>query len=361
MEQKTQENFQGQTFFIGLDVHKKQWTVTIRTQRLALKTFSMNPSPEELHRYLQRTYPGGRYQSVYEAGFCGFWIHQELVRLGIENMVIHPPDVPTSHKEKQAKSDPRDSRKLSRELENHSLTGIYVPSEASQQLRSLCRLRERHVRSLTRVKNRIKGHLHFYGIPIPSHQKMTHWSGKFVRWLNTIQFSSPPATDYLRLCVLELEGHRRRLVEIMRLLRQYCRQEEHKEPMRWLMSVPGIGWVLAVTLYTELITMDRFPSLDRLASYVGLVPSVTSSDEHETDHGLTCRHNQYLRHLLIEAAWVAVRKDPTLLHSFTQLTRRMGKKQAIVRIAKKLLNRIRAVWKHQICYVMHPVGESEAP
>jgi transposase len=188
---------------------------------------------------------------------------------------------------------------------------------------------------------------------------MTHWSGNFIQWLKTIQFSSPPAADYLRLCVVELEEHRRRLAEIMRLLRRYCQQDEHKKPVQWLLSVPGVGPVLAVTLYTELITMDRFPSLDTLASYVGLVPSITSSDDRETDHGLTSRHNQYLRHLLIEAAWVAVRKDPNLLHSFTQLTQRMGKKQAIVRIAKKLLNRIRGVWKHQTCYVIHTEGTEE--
>jgi transposase len=156
--------------------------------------------------------------------------------------------------------------------------------------------------------------------------------------------------------VLELEEHRRRLAEIMRLLRRYGQQEAHQKPLQWMLSVPGVGPVLAITLYTELITMDRFPSLDKLASYVGLVPSVTSSDDHETDHGLTCRHNRYLRHLLIEAAWVAVRKDPNLLHTFTQLTQRMNKKQAIVRIAKKLLNRIRSVWKHQTCYVIHAEG-----
>lgn len=351
MAQKTQENFKGQTFFIGLDVHKKQWTVTIRTQGLALKTFSMNPSPKELKRYLQRTYPDSTYKSVYEAGFCGFWIHWELVRLGIANMVIHPPDVPTSHKEKQAKSDPRDSRKLSRELENQSLTGIYVPTEAQQHLRSLCRLRERQVQHLTRVKNRIKSHLYFYGIPLPAPYKEARWSGGFVNWLKTVRFSSPPATDYLRLCLLELEEHRQRMVEIMRLLRRYCRQEEHKEPMRWLMSVPGIGFVIGVTLYTELMTITRFPSFDRFASYVGLIPSVTSSDERSSDHGLTRRHNRHLRHLLIEAAWVAVRKDPALLYTFTTLTRRMKKKEAIVRIAKKLLRRIRYVWKHHTCYV----------
>lgn len=194
---------------------------------------------------------------------------------------------------------------------------------------------------------------------MPSHSSTAHWSGRFVAWLKTVEFSSPPAADYVRLCLVELEEHRRRLVEIMRLLRRYGRQAPHQEPLRWLLSVPGIGFVTAVRLYTELITMDRVAGLDELASYVGLIPSITGSDERETDHGLTCRHNRHLRHLLIEAAWMAVRKDPHLLHTFTQLTRRMKKNKAIVRIAKKLLNRIRYVWKHQTCYVMQPVVEKK--
>jgi transposase len=118
--------------------------------------------------------------------------------------------------------------------------------------------------------------------------------------------------------------------------------------------------VTAVTFYTELITIDRCTGLDQFASYVGLIPSITSSDERETEHGVTCRHNRNLRHLLIEAAWVAVRKDPDLLHTFTQFTRRMKKNKAIVRLAKKLLNRIRYVWKHQTCYVIQPVVQEKA-
>ncbi len=186
----------------------------------------------------------------------------------------------------------------------------------------------------------------------PAHHETAHWSNRFVQWLKTVEFSSPPATEYLRLCLTELEEHRQRLVEILRLLRTYCRQKEHKDQSRYLMSVPGIGFVLAVTLYTELMTMDRFATLDQLAAYVGLVPSITSSDEHEVTHGLTCRHNAYL---LVEAAWVAIRKDPRLLQTFSQLTKRMNKQKAMIRIAKKLLNRIRYVWKHQTEYRMQPL------
>jgi transposase len=67
--------------------------------------------------------------------------------------------------------------------------------------------------------------------------------------------------------------------------------------------------------------------------------------------GITPRRNAHLRWILIEAAWVAVRKDPALMMAFAQYCKRMRKNRAIVKIAKKLLNRIRYILKHQTPYV----------
>jgi len=140
-QQDTKLNFKGQSFFLGLDVHLKNWSVTISTRDLKLKTFSMDPSPQLLKRHLAHHYPGGKYHSVYEAGFCGFWIHRSLNELGINNIVINPADVPTTNKEKGRRRDhPVDSSKLSRELANGSLNPIYVPEPFYEELRSLCRL-----------------------------------------------------------------------------------------------------------------------------------------------------------------------------------------------------------------------------
>jgi hypothetical protein len=63
--QHTILNFINQHFFIGIDVHLKQWKVTIRSAGIELKTFSMNPSPQELYQYLQKHYPDGTYHIVY--------------------------------------------------------------------------------------------------------------------------------------------------------------------------------------------------------------------------------------------------------------------------------------------------------
>lgn len=69
---KRQLSFNNTNFFIGIDTHLKQWKVTIRNSGIELKTFSMNPSPVELHKYLNNHYPDGTFNIVYEAGFCRF-------------------------------------------------------------------------------------------------------------------------------------------------------------------------------------------------------------------------------------------------------------------------------------------------
>jgi transposase len=146
-------DYTSQDFFLGIDVHHKIWKVTVRTNNMELKTFSMNPSAEQLYRYMHKRYPEGNYYSVYEAGFSGYWIDTELKKWGFHNIVINPADVPTTQKEKSTKTDAIDSRKLARHLENGSLKGIYIPDQFHQQLRSVCRLRFKVVQSQTRVKN----------------------------------------------------------------------------------------------------------------------------------------------------------------------------------------------------------------
>ncbi len=351
MNKVNQLDFEKQPFFVGLDVHKKSWTITIRSNKMHLKTFSMNPSTQQLFRYMNNNYPGGLYQTVYEAGYCGFWIHKQLEEYGFDSIVINPADVPTTNKEKTNKRDKVDSRKLSRELENGSLQGIYIPDEFHQQLRTLCRLRYRIMQSQTRVKNRIKGLLSYYGILVPEHCELCHWSKAFILWLQSIEFSFPAGKESLRFCIEELLSHRKRLAELIRVLRKNINQYELSQLISNLCSVPGIGFVTASTMYCELIDIKRFDNLDHLASFVGLVPSTTASSDQEYDRGLTFRYNKHLRYLLVEAAWIAVRKDPVLTHKFSQLTRRMTKQNAIIRIAKKLLSRVQYVWKNQKRYV----------
>jgi transposase len=311
----------------------------------------MNPSSEELVRYLHKNYPGGTYHSVYEAGYCGYWIHRELPRLGFDNIVINPADVPTSHKEKSTKTGKIDSRKLARELENRNLNSVYIPEEKQQQLRSLCRLRFKEQQGIARIKNRIISFCYLYGIQIPSQAECGRWSKRFIKWLEAIPFAHEAAKDCLQLCIDELKEDRQRLARTTRLLRKYSGSYRINQVIDNLCTVPGIGFLTAMTFYTEIIDMTRFRSLDVLCSFVGLVPTLHSSGERQSETGLSSRCNRYLKYLLIEAAWIAVRRDPAMLMAFHELSLRMKKQEAIIRIAKKLLNRIRYVWLNGKPYV----------
>ena len=92
-----------------------------------------------------------------------------------------------------------------------------------------------------------------------------------------------------------------------------------------------------MTFLTELSTIDRFRSLDKLASYVGINPNTYSSGRKDTTTGITDRRNEILRHLIIESSRIAVRKEPALMMTFERLSKKMKKTRPIVPIARKLL------------------------
>ena len=338
-------SFKGQHFFIGIDVHKKRWMVTIRCNNMRLKTFSMNPLPQELHKYMSSHYPEGIYHTVYEAGFCGFWIHETLQKLGFQNTVVHPNDVPTSDKEKKTKSDPIDSGKLARELEKRSLIPLYVPNKEMQALRSLCRLYHTYTTSTTRIKNRIKGHLYFYGVELSS--ESSYWSRHFIQWLENLSFTHQPAKDYLNICINKLLFIRDQKKNLLKQLRSYA---STTDVVPLLLTVPGIGFKTAITLYCEIMDINRFTERNNLISFAGFTPFTHSSGEKVYEYGLNVRRNKYLRHLIIESAWVAIRHDPALLHVFSKLSLRMKKQQAIIRVARKLLLRMAYVWRNKKTY-----------
>lgn len=343
--------YTGQTLFIGIDVHKNSWTITIVFAGIILKTFSMNPYPSELIRHLKRNYPGAEYKTVYEAGYCGYWIDRELRKGGIENIIVNPADVPTTHKQNKRKTDKIDSKKLARELSVGHLEGIYIPSKESEAIRSFSRLRIQLTKEQTRIKNRIKSLLDFSGIDIPSNNETTHWSGQFIKYLSEVKFGEKEKKLTLNYLLDNLRYLREQIVKVLKELRNLVGEDpKSKKIMGHLQSVPGIGFKIAITLYTEIMDIKRFDKFDKLSAFTGLVPDTDSSGQTEKTTGMTMRQQAYIKTLLIEAAWIAIKKDPALTMAFGELTKRMNKQRAIIRIAKKLLSRIMYVWSNEEDY-----------
>lgn len=346
-------NFKGQNIYVGIDTHLKNWAITIMTEELLHKTFSQDPNPILLANYLKKNFPGGDYYSAYEASFCGFGIHRELLKLGLKNIVVNPADIPTTDKEKKQKEDKRDSRKIAKTLRAGDLKAIYVPSKESEELRSLVRYRKTLVRDISRGKNRIKSHLYFHGIKIPEEQAQPskYWSNRFTTWLKGVQLSTPFGTIVLQDLLDNNLSLRKKLLFVTKEIRSASKSDRYLKAYLLLTSVPGIGPITAMTIISELEYIARFKNLDKLCSYIGLVPTTNSTGETDRTGGVTPRANRALRSSIIESAWVAARIDPALSLAYNELCKRMKPTKAIIRIAKKLLNRVRYVLINETEYV----------
>jgi transposase len=346
-------NFENQNIYIGIDTHLKDMKLTILTEQLEHKTISMDPNAQVVSNYLFRHFPGANYYSAYEASFSGFKLHRELLSLGIENIVVNPADIPTTNKQKVQKEDKRDSRKIAHMLRANTLDGIYIPSEEMQELRMLIRYRKQLAREIGKNKNRVKSYLYFLGIEISIEMSSAsrHWSKKFTSWVKGLNLKTDEGRLVMDSLVDATEDLRKQLLRINRAIRELSRTGEHSKMLGYLMSIPGVGLVTAATILTEIEDIFRFKTEDQLCSFVGIIPSTNSSGEKESVGRITKRSNKSLRPMIIEASWIASRRDPALAYCFNEYCKRMERNKAIIRIAKKLVKRIRYVMKNETEYV----------
>jgi transposase len=143
------------------------------------------------------------------------------------------------------------------------------------------------------------------------------------------------------------------MLEEIKLLRQLLLKTERKlrelmkrkylQQATLLLSTPGVGQTTAMLFLLEVGDPKRFAGFDQLNDFVGFCPDKDSSGDTSRNKGITVRRHKQLRTALLEAAWRAIRIDPALLEAYQQLTKRMNVHQAIIRIARKLLRRMRAV------------------
>ena len=129
----------GREVFIGVDVHKVSWHVTARTGGEEIFNSGI-PGHYQALRGLLDQFKDGRMKVAYEAGPCGFWLHDKLKKDGIEVIVVPPSLIPIESGNR-VKTDKRDSRKLARLLESQMLKRVYVLTEEDRADRELLRTR----------------------------------------------------------------------------------------------------------------------------------------------------------------------------------------------------------------------------
>lgn len=338
------KDYTGKKIYLGIDVHKKTYSVTAICDGIVVKGATLMASPLGLVVFCKKFFPMAEIDSAYEAGFSGFHLHRELVKNGINNRVVHAAGIEVAVGDR-VKTDKRDSKKIAVQLAAGRLKGIHVPTEEREEKRALTRIRNTIVEHRTAIANQIKALLFQHGLISPDARKKVCPS-----WIEGLK--KLPMRDGIRYALNQLIDMWQQLTaKITEINQEMVKQAEDDSTLEAIYrSVPGIGPIGSRTLSNEVGDMSQFENERQLFSYTGLTPSEHSSGGHIRKGHISRQGKTIIRKTLVLAAWKTIQKDPEMREVFDRISLRAGSKKAIVAIARRLIGRIRACFRKSCFY-----------
>lgn len=327
----------GKDIYIGIDVHKDNWHVTVRSEGEEILTVNMTSNYHALKKLLDK-FKDCRIKVSYEAGPCGFWLYDRLTAEGIDTIVAPPSLIPTETGNR-VKTDKRDSRKLACLLESKMLKRVHVLTEEERAHRELVRTRRQLVEHQCDVARQIKSKLLFYGIRSPF--SSGKWTKSYLTWLKGLILTQKLLKKSFERLMELYEYLGAQIKEISKEVVALTQSEQYLRKADLLRSVPGIGILSAIEILVELQEVERFKSARQIASYIGLTPSEYSTGQHIRQGGITRCGNKRVRAVLVESSWILIGKDPFMQMKYRRLKNAKGGKRAIIAIARNLIIRLR--------------------
>jgi transposase len=216
---------------------------------------------------------------------------------------------------------------------NLKLPMCYIPDDEVFALREHLRSRQDLVRIRTMLKNRVHAVLHRRGILPPAKGLFTMDGRLFLSQMPLDEAGREILERMMRL----IDSLDKELLESMRSLRAISQQPRWREESRRLRTTPGVGLVTSLTILAELGDWTRFRRRAAVSNYSGLVPVVRDSNEKQYRGGISHRGSNYLRAVLTEAAWVAIRRVPKYQGLYSRVRYKRNAATAIVAVARELL------------------------
>lgn len=322
--------------YCGIDVAMKSSYLYITDGRGRKKTSGEIPTTYMALRRRLRPFVRGGLKIAIEAGNQTAWIHESLVDLGAEVVVVNPTKVKLIA-ESRRKTDKIDARILCELLRLDGLPHpVHMPGRPARELRGLLVARRQLVSARTKICNVVRGLLRQEGIRLPSRHLLT-----FQGW-RTLLAHEGYVCNHIRPM---LEAYFPAFTSLMRSIQAMdralaCREQADTRAAR-LKTMPKVGRIASLTFLAAVDDVRRFSSSRKLVSYSGLCPTVRSSGE-RTEYGSISRQGRAeLRVVWVQIAHLVVRdrhRDSARLRSwYAKVAGKRGTKTAIVALARKLL------------------------
>lgn len=328
-------------YYVGVDLGKKKIAVSVHnSQKKELTYTKITRSRESVERYFKDLRTSLQPLRVAcETGNQSFWFADIMKDLGIDCKVGNANAMLYVWKTKH-KTDKLDARGISILNGIDFIPEVHIPQNSIRDIRELLRGRCYLARKCAGFYNKIHSILDRHGVGYKRKDLRNKLAATWVEGQDIADSAKLVIKRYLGLIgqmdheAVSMEREVRKLVELM---------PEAKKEIELSSTTPGIGWFSASLLYFELDDIGRFKTFRDLASYTGLVPGRDQTGQTDIALGITHQGNKYVRWILVQDAWVAIRHSEYHRKLFAYHKRRQRKAQkAIIPVARSLL---KAVYK----------------
>lgn len=326
-ESIVKESNEGVNIWVGVDVHKRSYSVAVLSDNGVIHTFRANADNQALlelfaARGVKIT------QLVYEAGPTGFCLARACQQVGVEVIVVAAGKIPRPAVA-GPKNDAIDCIKLAQLAAKGMLKAIAIPTKQQQTRRGLLRRRMQVADDIRKAKQRIKSLLLFQGIDEP--QGLANWSKAALEQLAALALDDD-LRDHLDSLLRGLNS----LKEEKNVLEQKIKRTLLPEN-DVLQTVPGVGPIISSAFRAEIFDAKRFNCAEQLSSFLGLAPCIRQSGDTKSKARLMPSGQKQLRALLVEACWVLKRHETWAEVFYQRIRRRSANfQQAISALARKL-------------------------
>lgn len=315
--------------YAGIDVHRKTSYISVidaKGNRVAQRNL-----PSEIGAIAE--FLGGLAEVpgiVMESTSAWYWLYDGLSERGFE-VVVSDPRKTKAIASARIKNDKLDAHMLAQLLRAGLVATVYVSPPEYRELKELLRHRVRLVRDKRRMKNRIHNLLAKNNIKLPVKDVFSRKGRLFLQSAPLPSCHRRPVDGYLAL-MDQLEN------QISQLDREVKEKAQEDPQAQLLMTLPGVGPVVAMTFLAEVGDIRRFKSHRQLAAYAGMIPSLDSSAGKNRLGHISKQGSAWLRSALVESAQVVANlKGRRLNLYFRKRITKAGYKKAVVATAHRLL------------------------
>lgn len=317
--------------FIGLDIHKEYFVAIGVNPQREVVFGPQKVSNYQLDNWILR-YLTPEDAVVLEMTTNTYLFYDSLLPYVHSVLAVHPPNV-SLVTNAQVKTDQKAALALAQLHAVGMLTGVWIPPNHIRDLRALIAQREKMVRLSTIAKNRLHALLQRRHLILPEKP----FAPEQRAWWESLPLS---ATELflVRSDLDTLEFAQKQVDQIMSCLKEQSVQDEQ---IPFLVQLPGVALLSAITIVAAIGDISRFPSAKKLVGYAGLGTRVHDSGMTHSNGRITKTGRRDLRRVMVNAANHAVEHHPHWKEVFERMEPHLGRSKAIVAIARKLLV---AVW-----------------